>query len=852
MPWLFGGMTQEFHRNHAARSDAIKRPEGLDQQILEILDRNFKRTPNSPVIALSPHKLRAIGSDLAQLGIASWGCLSKEMLDRIRPRVFEALGFRLPTGQHTRDLQVVHTFVVRSPGVIGQIFSKPSIAFTLGPVFLYPASFGCFTTPEDRQLLTEIATCLRTGVPYPAYQRWQMMQAQSLVMEYRGRECSPSPNVYCNALRLPEKFLPLSVSPCKDEAFNRFSELIQSGDGIPRKLWGVLLPEARDQISSRLEVADVVGWMNKRFASVRMQAKACTEMSDHLNEDSTNSDYEDIEIVFGACRQNLIEVCDFASLYFRYKLGNLHDDPVNDLILSTGFVDREEWDENPAAYRAKKLQEHLQENLQGELGRAMQAVCECMSHQLIELPCTFEMARSIDSLQDVLDLSIDAEEGGFSYTEDLLPCFDRAIDVGNFEAGSAIRLLFPRSCVRDFSNRLSLIDDHIESQQGSIIRSMVHKANEIARSLVQISQSNVDMLPPELELRLENFRKAIDLVLPQKSKVAVDHDLQRAMIPVVKGLLEWDISRQAAEERGDGSTSIINSPSAFYGCRKTAELLGALAISLGAQRSMMSYLFERNAERYGALLSDFIVTSNRNLEVSIRRCEINHESLRDILQEFDAARGAERMYAAAGKYADRLPAPLPYSSRQTIMLGRLILKVQDDLGMSLHSEANIRARDLACIAFWMGSDVSNPERQHTLRRLFEVIIGGQGVLPKEFMPLVFESVTQHARDFRAALCVHSLGESEFQRSVVYILGAFLTSSAHVQFGQRLEMARALRDAFNDRYSAGFSPDKEHRRKVSAAFDALVGDGEKMEPVKALQQFSKRPEVQQLLTQLGLS
>jgi hypothetical protein len=74
----------------------------------------------------------------------------------------------------------------------------------------------------------------------------------------------------------------------------------------------------------------------------------------------------------------------------------------------------------------------------------------------------------------------------------------------------------------------------------------------------------------------------------------------------------------------------------------------------------------------------------------------------------------------------------------------------------------------------------------------------------------------------------------------------------VQFGQRLEMARALRDAFNDRYSAGFSPDKEHRRKVSAAFDALVGDGEKMEPVKALQQFSKRPEVQQLLTQLGLS
>lgn len=862
VPWLFGGMTQEFHRNHAARSDEIKTPEGIAQQILEILDRNFKRTPNSPVLTLSSHKLRAIEKDLAQLGIASWGCLSKEMLDRIRPRVFEALGFRLPPSQQGSDLQVVHTFVVLRPELIGQIFSKPSTAFTLGPVFVYPASFGCFKPSKDRQLLTEIAACLRKGAPHQSYQRWQEMQAQSLVMEYRGRQCSPSPNVYCAALRLPEKFISLSQAPCKHEALGRFVELIQSGDSIPQKLWGVLSPEARDQISSQLQVADVVSWMNKRFGSVRMQAEACKEMCDRLDGLSTASDEEDIEMSFAACRQNLIEVCDFAHIYFKYKLGHLKDDPISDLMISTGSFDTEEWAENPAEYHDKKLKEYLQEKLQGELAQAMYALCSCMSHQLLELPCTFELARSIDSLQDVLDLSLDGEESGevvsdqegegvFSYIRDLLPCFDRAIDGGNFEAARAVRLLFPRNCVRDISNRLSLIDDHIDSQQGLIIRSMLWEGKKIAKALEQVARPDVDMLPRELEHRIENFRQAVDLVVPQKSKSAVDSDLFSAVMPIVLGLLEWDIARQAAGRRGVRGSPQSPLSYTFYGCRKTAEILGSLDSSPGAQRSILYSLIATDAERYGAIISDFIASSNRNLAQSMQRVVAHDESLRDILPDFDAACGAERIYDAAGGYRERLPAPIAHLLPRPVMLGRAVLKIQEDLRTSSHGYPNIRARDLACIEFWVRRDVTNPERQYTLRRLFDVLKEGKGVLPKEYMPLVFESVTQYARDFRAAMHANSLGETEFQHGVAYILGGFLTLSVHITVEQRLDMARVLRDVFNSEYSVGFSPDRQHRQKVASAFDALVHDSETTSAEKALRQFSKRPEIKQLLTQLGL-
>jgi hypothetical protein len=612
-----------------------------------------------------------------------------------------------------------------------------------------------------------------------------------------------------------------------------------------------------------LQITDVIGWMNKRLASVRVQAEVCQELCDRLDASSTESEEEYIHINFASCRQNLIEVCDFGSMYFKYKLSNLKDDPVRGLVIPRGSADEAEWAEDPAEYQNRKLKEYLQEKLQGELARAMRALCNCMSHQLLELPCSLELARRIDNFQDVLDLSLDAEGEGelasyqdgtsaFSYVTDLLPCFDRAIDGGNFESARAIRLLFPRNCVRDFSNRLSLIDDHIDSQQGAIIRALLWEGKKISKTLDQVTRSDLDVLPRELECRIENFRQALDLVVPQKYRSAVDSDVVNAVIPVVLQLMEWDIARQRGAQQVDGRDTSNSLSYSFYGCRKTAELLTSLDESPGAQRSILFALIRADADRYGAVIANFIASSNHNLAQSMQRVMTHQESLRDILPDFDAACGAEKIYDAAGGYREKLPAPIAHLLPRPVLLGRAVLKVQEDLRTSSHGYPNIRARDLACIELWVKSDVSNLERQYTLRRLFDVVREGKGILPREYVPLVFESVTQYARDFRAAMKINPLGEAEFQHGAAYVLGCFLTHSSQITSAQRIEMAKVLRDVFSAKYSAAFSPDKAHRQQICAAFEALVYDSENTGADKALQRFARRPEVKLLLTQLGLS
>jgi hypothetical protein len=410
--------------------------------------------------------------------------------------------------------------------------------------------------------------------------------------------------------------------------------------------------------------------------------------------------------------------------------------------------------------------------------------------------------------------------------------------------------------VRDFSDRLSLIDDHIDSEQGKIIRSkiirsMLWEGKKIAKALDQAVRPDVELFPRELEQRLVKVRQAIDLFVQQKSKLSFDSDLLSSVMPIVFGLLDWDIAHQLSTRKEARGLPKKILPYTFYGCRKAAELLGSLDNSPGAQRSILFSLISADAARYGSIIAEFIASSNQNLAQSMYRVVSHHESLRDILPDFDAACGAERMYDAAGGYREQLPAPFSHLLPRPVRLGRAVLKIQEDLRRSSYGYPNIRARDLACIEFWVKSDVTNPERQHTLRRLFEAVKDGRGVLPEEYMPLVFESVTQFARDFRAALQAKSLGESEFQHGAAYILGGFLTLSSHIRVEQRLEMARVLREVFNTEYSYGFTRDKPLRLKVASAFDSLVHDSDQVGAEKALRRFAKRPEVKQLLTQLGL-
>jgi hypothetical protein len=120
------------------------------------------------------------------------------------------------------------------------------------------------------------------------------------------------------------------------------------------------------------------------------------------------------------------------------------------------------------------------------------------------------------------------------------------------------------------------------------------------------------------------------------------------------------------------------------------------------------------------------------------------------------------------------------------------------------------------------------------------------------MPLVFESIAQYARDFQSALSQNSLGETEFLHGVGYVLGGFLTHSSQISLEQRIAMARVLQDIFGTRASAALIPDKDQRSRVVAAFGSLVHDYENNLVDKALQRFSKRPEVKALLVALGLT